>query len=350
MERIRLLHGSYLICPDSDPHNPKIYLLLDVEGETIGICVNREFRYDATAKETGPLSAAINILGQYEKLGWVKKNRPDHLPILDGGDAVRGMFVLHNVFKGVEVSDPISKMYQVTLLDDYLEQIKTAQIAGYVNFVYGFQRFNTSEISANVASGKWERRTGLHAMTYGTNLTAKARHIEALRLPASTKMNIGGFDIGNMMGGIMHLFKDVQPAMMHSGVISYLKSTNPTSTYEDNLRVLRMMIVVAESEGNDLAKVMKKYTHTEWVEKFNAAVEGGLHFKLLQDFDGRQDMLRDLGFDPFIYDFFTSGMFAGVKPGLSSTKKPSGSSQNLKRTLDKLAELAKSRVDGGGKA
>lgn len=37
------MHGNYLICPDSDPQNPKIYLLVNVEGDTIGICFNRDF-------------------------------------------------------------------------------------------------------------------------------------------------------------------------------------------------------------------------------------------------------------------------------------------------------------------
>ena len=344
------MHGDYLICPDCDPQEPKIYLLVEVEGDTIGICVNREFTLREEARKKQPLLKITNFLEDYKEFECINDQRDGPLPILRGGDSVEGMFVLHNALAGYDVSDRVSKLYQVNLLDDFYALLIPYRLRGYIHFVYGFQQFAPGEIAKNIESGKWQRRKGPQAMTYGTNLQAKARYIDTLRDTALTEVEVGDLGVGNMLSGWWYNFRDLLPAIMHIGVISYLDSINPSATYDENLRVLRMMIVVAEAEGNDVLKTMEKYSSTQFVEKFNAAVDGGLHFKLLEDFDKRQDMLLDLGLDPFHYDFLAFEMFEYFKSKEPVKKELSGRTLNVMRTLDKLAQLTKSKGDVGGKS
>ena len=251
------MNGDYLICPSDDPVDTLIYLLIEIDGDLCGICVNKEFLPPRAAWKTPPMFDVAKLLTWYQQLGCVKNPRWSLLPTLDGGESKRGIFVLHNAFAAANETHPTSKMYAVSLLEDFFEGMKGQLKPVLFQIVNGYKIFDQSELKQNISDGTWKLRKGLHAMAYGTNLANKVRFIDFLSEEKPSDIKTGGFDMGSLMNEIMKLVKEFQPSLMHASVSRYLRATDPKSPHEVHLKVLRLMIAVAETEGNDVIKVMK---------------------------------------------------------------------------------------------
>ena len=344
------MNGNYLICPDDAGTGDKIYLLLQVEGDLIGIRIDRGFKYSAEAQEKDPLKLVIEVLRRYEKIGWVVNSREEPLPILDGGDDKKGLFYVYNDLDASS-TDPIARMYSAKYLGDFVNYLISDRPVGFMQAVNGFDRFDEATIAREVIEGKWKLLTGLHALFYAPNLEAKRNYLSTLRAPNVTNLKLGKFDLGNLFGGVTHLFSEAQPSMVHAAVAAMLRSTNPDMSEEQRVRVYRLMIAVSEKEGIDVTEVMRKYTSPELVRIYDEVIEGGFRLKLLEKFDTRLDMLRELGFVPSHYDRITAAVIFNPNSGKTKQKEPlSGRARQLESTISKLAEVVKSKGDEGGTA
>ena len=220
--------------------------------------------------------------------------------------------MLHNAFTAAKQTHPTTKMYAVSLLDDFFEGMKNQHKPILIQVVNGYKVFNQSELDLNISNGTWKLRKGLHAMAYGTNLANKVRLLDFLSVEKPSSFKIGGFDMGSFMNETMKLVKEFQPSLMHASVSRHLQEIDPKSPHKVHLKVLRLMIAVGETEGNDVIKIMKKYTHTEITKLYDRAIEGGFNFNLLDEFDRRYVMLEDLGLIPLMYDTITTEIFLSM--------------------------------------
>lgn len=339
------MNGHYLICPEEGSIEPAIYILLEQDERIIGICVNKAQAQDDEFTKNYPVDSVRNFLELNKGQNWYSDANDFPFHVLSGGHSSNELFVMYNSNIDESGKDHFSKMYRISKFSEIGELIEQGKITGPANVVRGYREFSRREIERKIQDSEWNLRFGLHAITYGPVLPIKAHYISSLREPRKTGEEIAGLDIGNFLGGLMHLMKDFQPSLMHVGVIGYLNQANPNASYSDNLKIVRMMVVIADSESNDIAKIMRTHTHAEIVEKYDRLIEGGFQFRLLEEFDQRYEMLSKLGFDPYWYDVITGQLF--VSPNSGDDKQGmSGRAQDLGRTMRKLSEALKSKGVG----
>jgi hypothetical protein len=337
------MNGDYLICPSDDEDDPFIYLLLEIEGDQCGICVNREHHVINGLARVKPMKQILEFSGWYERFQLV--TRPTgrrHLPILQGGSSVDEVIVLHNALPGTFLNKAMKDMYRVSPLDDFLRGAPVKPFDAFVQFVKGYRRFKEGEIVAGIFSSGWELRRGLHAFAFGPCLEEKSPHISTLKKHEPTNEKVEKFDLGALISSTMGMFHEAAPSIMHHAVAAYLGSKNSNLDFEKVLQTTRLMIAVSETQSNDITDIMRKYTGAEVIAMYDSAVADGFEFRLLKKFDKRIQMLRQLGFNPLAYDVITSRVFA---QGRTASDSSDGRADDLESAIDKMEEIIKS--EGG---
>lgn len=337
------MNGDYLICPSDDEADPFIYLLLEIEGDQCGICVNREYHVINGLARVKPINQVLEFSAWYERLPLLTKpTGRRHLPILQGGSSVDDVIVLHNALPGTFLNKATQDMYRVSPLDDFLRDAPVKPFDAFVQFVKGYRRFKEGEIVAGIFSSGWELRRGLHAFAFGPCLEEKSTHISTLKKHEPTSEKVGKFDLGALFSSTMQMFHEAAPSIMHHAVAGYLFSKYPGLDREQVLQTTRLMIAVSETQSNDITDIMRKYTAAEVIAMYDRAVADGFEFKLLKEFDSRIQLLRRLGFNPLAYDVITSRVFA---QGRTASDRSDGRADDLESAIDKMEEIIKS--EGG---
>jgi len=346
------LHGEYLVCPAADSANPEIYLLLDVGQEQWGICVNREYPVSAEEIKTDkPTTFAITFSKRYEAKGFVAKPKGRiFLPILQGGHSHKGLFVLHTALPGTQDKKIINNMYRLSTLVDFFEKTKLVPHNGFIQFVNGYRKFGPSEIKEGIARHGWSVRMGMHAFTYGVNLEEKAKRLSELKPNPLSGSATGGLDFAKMMQSMMAMSHEAAPSIMHASVAGYLLKFNPELDPKARHETVRMMIAISETEGNDVAQVMRKYTAQEIISKYDDVIAGGFELKMLESFDRRISMLESFWLNPLFYDSITTDLFMAQSRKETKTGGRSARADDLAETINQVAQIATTKGKDAGEA
>ena len=141
--------------------------------------------------------------------------------------------------------------------------------------------------------------------------------------------------------------QEAVPSIMHAGAAGYLLKFNPNLDPRARHETVRMMIAISETEGNDIAQVMRQYTAREIIERYDRAIAGGFEFKMLASFDRRIAMLEKLGINALFYDSITADLFTAQSRNAPKTATRSDRAKDLAETIDQVSRLAATRGSDG---
>lgn len=339
-----VFNGSYLITHKNHVFNesPEIFLLLERDGPIKGVCVNQ------WASEETESSGDSNIRMCTEFTDFFVKGGAEfylpHLktPLLDGGPHnPEEYFVLHTGYKKTKnTKEYLKGMYYTTPLSEFASTIKEKNYPHYSCIVSGVFNIDMTTFSLALLSKSWATRSGLHAITYGGNLDRKINHIDLLKKAENTGWSEAGLDMGGLMTQLMDFVTEAGVSIIAVGAYGYLKTETDLND-DEIVEATRAMIVVKEAESSDLNDVMKKYTHSELIEKFEKVRENGLKIKLLEEYDARRAMLLDLGLGPFYYDHHVFEVVGLQKQTMIDKLPLTGKAKLLVKSLSLVARIVR---------
>ena len=337
------LNGYYLIA-EKNPiftGTPEIYLMLN-KGERVQIlCVNQFLINDLGQVRTG-----AEFLPIFEESGTANcMQYLRDLPLLRGGpNNLDQIQVLHTGYENAAgATEFIKNIYYLSSLEDFASSISENSNPAFSIIIVGNYDPDPMTLTLATVAGSWDFRYGLHWMAYGHNLDRKIGYADRLIIPQEKKTKDGKFNIGGLLGQIKLMVDEAAPSLMAMSIYAHLKSTTEMSL-EEIKQATRTMIAVSDKEACSVTDIMKKYTHQEWTQEYENLTGTGFEFKLLNEYDRRQEMLLDLGLTPIFYDSHVAQKISHSRTQQEGPQKPlSGRSRLLVKTLSGLAKLIMAR-------
>lgn len=329
------LHGNYLITRSAHlvADSPEIFIVVREGAEHYGICVNQQ----ACGSDGKHLTIA-DVFRDSPQLGPMPRGFRSTLPALRSAKDAGAdeLFVLHTS-SPAELSDSPDpeKRYRLTPAAEFLRNYTEKTQPFFYMLSFGRQKFEIATLLMMLFAKAWELRSGQHALAYGMTLSEKMGALELLD-PLQKNAGENKKSARQIFGMLFEGFHEAQTAAVHAGVEMMLRAEHPELSARERLRVIRAAMVIKERDGGDLMRVLKKYTHQRMFEIYDREMETGAHFKLLEAFDRRHELLTRIGVHPFMYDLHIASMFVRRK---NVGKPMPGPAEAIRHTLKGVASL-----------
>lgn len=337
------MKDRYLVRKDPTSGKVEILLILDAGPPIKAICVNKSVQSD-----TGFDNKFINTISKFNefrsKSAYYLDAASNQFPILFGGQSTEDEFVLHTPFKNQDIKSG-SPFYRMSSLEDFFKNQIDFNSPALCHFVKGMEIIPYEQLPFMFKGYECYFATGLHAMTYGINLEAKAANLPMLNRQNDSKPQDAAMSI---LGDIMGMFQEAAPSLMHASVFLHLRDTRPEISNAEILEITRMSIAVSETEGSQVMDVFKKFSLQEIEEKYRSLFDDPPIFKLLENFDLRFDAMRKIGLNPVAYDLSVVDTMSklGPKPKPKNDSQNSGSRKpNLVQKINKFSDIVKGPSD-----
>ena len=346
--------GSYLITHEdfvfSD--SPEIFLLLqDNElSQPFGVCLNKPILVSVSPDTVEPLT--YGLLAEVNKDFDVPvfANRKQ-LSVLNGGPDSKDLFVLHtglNKVENLKCQKYVKDIYYLSEANDFIDLCEKNTLPDYLTLIRGRHNFDMPRLSENIASKKWELRSGMHAMAYGILLNEKLKNISILSQMQQTSSSSEIFPgAGGFFDRLKTTFDEASISLMFASVRAfYITETNLTD--DQILEAARMSIAISEAEANNVIETMEHYTHEDILTIYEMLLKRRFEFKILDRFDRQNVALKEFGLTYISYHIHVAQSVYQLKK--NSGRNPisqmpntrmSSKAENLKRNLVQFAEIVK---------
>ncbi|MFN3171243.1 MAG: hypothetical protein ACE37E_11180 [Hyphomicrobiales bacterium] len=328
---------------------PEIFLLHE-EGDVVrGYCVNK-----LAGDADGNLIQPRQIQGELERriVTFLSEGETQKLPLYySGSHRNLDLNVIHMDPGGSNKTRAILKhYYYVSPTDVFIDEVKSKRLnAGlYIAGCYGHELFERQEIETNVRLGSWEVKLSDLHLTYGPIVTNKAAVFDAARNEKPSNQRVGDTDIGSIAGFLFDTAVDKMVPMMAAVACFHFKE-NTDLTDQQIIRATELMLTVADAEGTDLMRVMRKYTHQEIAVKFETLIQDGFKSRLVATYHKWLKEFEAVGLNHH-FAFLAMGMIhsrQNTRPDRRAERKPKAKPPSIQRLEDNMSAIGQIVRDEG---
>lgn len=304
-----LYNGQYLVTHTRRKflQSPEIFLLLADESGIRGFCLNAyATRGNVSQATTDPQNA--ERLGDRSRAftlaGLSLTEHASARPFCFGGPYDgKDYHVIHigpSEFPNTRVYSP--RTFHVTPFVDFLFNLRPPNPQLFSSFI-GYQDFFHEEIADACRAGDWSLRVGLHHFAYGDNLARKTDFIDWLSVFQPPRDLDPMSIMACMMPTMMTLAQERQIMMTRITVHGYFRAVRKCSLDDAQAdEIVKVMLGISQTEGNNVLKIMEQFTLTELIEKYKKIQDSGIELTLVKAFEDRQAMLDAIGLESLAFD------------------------------------------------
>ena len=344
--------GSLLITDepsDFENQNGRAYVLHAQPDSSIhGYCITRPYRWNDSDEWVQrshlferQFNYPIKSLGGIDPLiscGGDTQNDTAFL-IHDASDCWFGETYLFESSK--TISD---KILCVAKLEDAINHLqKTEKYPKFGTITIGYTVFTSQEVSANVASGKWQSRSLLPYpfVVFGNEMTKKVD-------VARDVLRVYDGNALSLMAHMLSIFDDVKIA--GAKCAAWMKAGENT-TPDELEEITRLMLHL---EGNKEKGVIDT-EHGDWQEELanfrkmkigRTEIDGLLRSPLVERYEELENAYSNLGFDPRLMEMGLMLKMGGNKNAQEPVSKPDDKRDPTEwgKTIDMLTAVVKGRA------
>jgi len=330
-------------------HGQLYVLHTQPDGSIRGYCVSRPFYW----KGTEEWARRSQVCERFYDVSFVSGDNKDPLISYGGGTDDDTAFLIHDAsdcWSGDQIVYESSKTISdnilcVAKLEDALDHVvKTKIWPKYGTIVVGYSKFTNEEVSANVASGKWQSRSLLPYpfVVFADDMRNKVEVSKAV---------LREYD-GNTFSLMGHMLAILDEAKIAGVKYVAWKKLDQDTAPDEMEKIIRLMLYLELSKEDKFFDL----EHGDWQEKlaeFRKTNIGGTEFDglkrtpIMERYEELEGAYKKLGFDPRMMELGLMLKMGGNKAKPNDKAPPPANDKDPTKwgqTVEMLKAVVKGRA------